>query len=90
MTNSQKRAASAIFDDFKKEIPMSRLLEGDVGSGKTAVAAATAYAAITSRPDNQTFGTLQVAYMTPTEILAKQQFENFISFFSHLLIQNRI
>lgn len=86
LTNAQKRAISAICDDFKKNKPMARLLEGDVGSGKTAVAAATAYATITARPKGQSFGNLQVAYLCPTEILAKQQFENFISFFSHLPI----
>lgn len=86
LTAAQSRAIAAIADDFKTGLPMARLLEGDVGSGKTAVAAATAYAVISSRPKAQNFGTLQVAYMCPTEILAKQQFENFISFFSHLPI----
>lgn len=84
LTRAQQRAIDAIAGDFKKGIPMARLLEGDVGSGKTAVAASTAYAVVTSRPSGQSFGNLQVAYMCPTEILAKQQFENFISFFSHL------
>ncbi len=65
---------------------MARLLEGDVGSGKTAVAAATAYAVATTRPLNQKSGTLQVAYMAPTEILAKQHFESFISYFRHFPI----
>ncbi len=85
-TNAQNRAIQAITDDFKRGSPMARLLEGDVGSGKTAVAATTAYAVVTSRPKDQNFGNLQVAYMCPTEILARQQFENFISFFSHLPI----
>ncbi|MDP3661354.1 MAG: ATP-dependent DNA helicase RecG [bacterium] len=84
LTRAQQRAIDAIAGDFKKGVPMARLLEGDVGSGKTAVAASTAYAVVTSRPQGQTFGNMQVAYMCPTEILAKQQFENFISFFSHL------
>ena len=66
---------------------MARLLEGDVGSGKTAVAAATAFAIISSRPEGQSFGHLQVAYMAPTEILAKQHFESFIEYFTHLGIQ---
>ncbi len=66
--------------------PMSRLLEGDVGSGKTAVAAAATYATVRTRPDKQTFGTLQVAYMAPTEILAKQHFESFINYFEHFQI----
>ncbi|TSC55607.1 MAG: ATP-dependent DNA helicase RecG [Parcubacteria group bacterium Greene0416_79] len=85
-TNAQCRAIDAILADFKKGNPMARLLEGDVGSGKTAVAAGTAYAVVTSRPQGQSYGTLQVAYMAPTEILARQQFENLISFFSHLPI----
>lgn len=86
LTAAQSRAIDAVANDFKKGIPMARLLEGDVGSGKTAVAASTAYAVVTSRPPGQSFGALQVAYMCPTEILAKQQFDNFISFFSHLPI----
>lgn len=86
LTNAQRRAIAFIVDDFRRGVPMARLLEGDVGSGKTAVAASTAYAVITSHPKGQDFGNLQTAYMCPTEILAKQQFENFISFFSHLPI----
>ncbi|KKU58446.1 MAG: ATP-dependent DNA helicase RecG [Parcubacteria group bacterium GW2011_GWA2_47_12] len=86
LTSAQCRAIEAISADFQKGTPMARLLEGDVGSGKTAVAAATAYAVVSSRPEGQSFGNLQVAYLCPTEILAKQQFENFISFFSHLPI----
>ncbi len=83
-TAAQKKAVEAILADYKRGHPMSRLLEGDVGSGKTAVAAAAAYACATSRPGNQTFGTLQTAYMAPTEILARQHFESFIKYFSHL------
>ena len=52
---------------------MLRLLEGDVGSGKTAVASATAYLVASSD--------LQVAYLAPTEILAKQHFSTFVSYF---------
>lgn len=81
-TNAQNRAVSAILKDFKKGYPMSRLLEGDVGSGKTAVAATAAYAVTISQPKNQNFGTLQTAYMAPTEILARQHFESFIKYFS--------
>ncbi|MES2436566.1 MAG: ATP-dependent DNA helicase RecG [Patescibacteria group bacterium] len=83
-TEAQAKAISQIIDDFKSGHPMSRLLEGDVGSGKTAVAATTTYAAVTTRPKGQVFGTLQVAYMCPTEILAKQHFESFIKYFYHL------
>ena len=80
-TDSQTNAINDIVDDFSKNHPMMRLVEGDVGSGKTAVAAATTYMVATSRPSGQNFGNLQVAYMVPTEILAKQHFKTFIEFF---------
>lgn len=85
-TEAQKNAINAILGDFQKNHAMARLLEGDVGSGKTAVAAATVYAATTTRPYGQKFGTLQTAYMCPTEILATQHFESFIGYFSYLNI----
>ena len=85
-TDGQMHAIRDILRDFTHPHPMYRLLEGDVGSGKTAVAAATAYAVVTSRPKNkdgekQTFGNLQVAYLVPTEVLAKQHFKTFTDFF---------
>lgn len=83
LTGGQERALEEIFSDFKKDHPMSRLLEGDVGSGKTAVAATASYAIIRNTPANQDFGNLQVAYMAPTEILANQHFESFIEYFAH-------
>jgi ATP-dependent DNA helicase RecG len=87
LTKSQEKSTKDILDDFKKGTPMSRLLEGDVGSGKTAVAATTAYGVVTTRPKgNKDFGNLQVAYMAPTEILAKQHFESFIQYFKHMPI----
>lgn len=87
LTDSQNHAIGDILKDFKSPGPMARLLEGDVGSGKTAVAAATVYATTITRPNkDQDFGHLQTAYMVPTEILAKQHFENFISFFEHMHI----
>lgn len=91
LTNAQKKAIEVIHQDFMKGEPMSRLLEGDVGSGKTAVAASVMHSVITTRPTvktddgnfkEQTFGTLQVAYMAPTEILAKQHFESFQKYFA--------
>lgn len=85
-TKAQRGAIETILADFKSGHPMSRLLEGDVGSGKTAVAATTAYAIVTTRPKGQDFGTLQIAYMAPTEILAGQHFESFIQCFAHLPI----
>ncbi len=81
MTGAQKRSIEAILGDFRRGTPMSRLLEGDVGSGKTAVAAAASYAAVTTTPPKREFGNLQVAYMAPTEILAEQHFESFIELF---------
>src|SRR6185312_8067222 len=85
-TGAQKRAIAEICADFLKGAPMARLLEGDVGSGKTLVAAATSYAVVTSRPPERKSGTLQVAYMAPTEILAQQHFESFIEYFKDLPI----
>ncbi len=91
-TNSQKEAIDTILNDLKKDYPMSRLLEGDVGSGKTLVAGAISYATINERPINieslkkQDFGNMQVAYMVPTEILATQHFESFIKYFENLNI----
>ncbi len=86
-TDAQNRAVSEILSDFKSGRPMGRLLEGDVGSGKTFVAAVTAYAVATSKPNGQNFGNLQVAYMAPTEILAEQHFQSFIEYYKHLPIQ---
>ncbi|MDB4991868.1 MAG: recG [Parcubacteria group bacterium] len=80
-TEAQLRSIETIVADFEKAHPMRRLLEGDVGSGKTAVAAATAYLVATSKPPGRKSGTLQVAYMCPTEILAKQHFSTFVSYF---------
>jgi ATP-dependent DNA helicase RecG len=80
-TAAQTRAIESVVTDFENAHPMRRLLEGDVGSGKTAVAAATSYMVATSFPPKRSSGTLQVAYMCPTEILAKQHFSTFISFF---------
>ncbi len=85
-TGAQNRAIKDILEDFTKPHPMARLLEGDVGSGKTLVAAAVSYAVVSSTPKGQNFGTLQVAYMAPTEILAGQHFESFIEYFKDLPI----
>jgi ATP-dependent DNA helicase RecG len=81
LTNAQNKSIAHILFDFKAGHPMSRLLEGDVGSGKTAVAATSVYAITLARPKGQDFGNLQTAYMVPTEILAQQHFESFISYF---------
>ncbi|MBU6231889.1 ATP-dependent DNA helicase RecG [Patescibacteria group bacterium] len=78
-TGAQIRAIDSILADMGGDKAMARLLEGDVGSGKTAVAAATTYAVIAARK--------QIAYMCPTEILATQHFESFIRYFSYMPIQ---
>ena len=69
LTGAQKRAIGEIFEDLQKPNPMNRLLQGDVGSGKTMVAAAAVYAAAKNG--------YQSAIMAPTEILAGQHYETF-------------
>jgi len=72
-TNAQKRAINDATKDLSNDTPMNRLIQGDVGSGKTLVAAACCYMAHASG--------FQSAFMVPTEILAKQHF----STLTHLL-----
>jgi ATP-dependent DNA helicase RecG len=66
LTAAQRRATETLADDLRRAVPMNRLLQGDVGSGKTAVAFAAALQVIRSGR--------QVAIMAPTEILAEQHF----------------
>ncbi|MFK7863441.1 MAG: ATP-dependent DNA helicase RecG [Pseudohongiellaceae bacterium] len=69
LTNSQNQVCGEIDSDLRSSSPMLRLLQGDVGSGKTVVAAISAINAIGNG--------YQVAIMAPTEILAEQHFNNF-------------
>jgi ATP-dependent DNA helicase RecG len=67
LTDAQRKAAWEIVQDLSKPVPMNRLLEGDVGSGKTVTAM---FGVITAKANN-----LQSVWMAPTEILAAQHFE---------------
>ena len=68
LTEDQEQVISEVVADMGKEIPMNRLLQGDVGSGKTVVAL---YAALVAVANKQ-----QAAIMAPTEILARQHFQS--------------
>jgi ATP-dependent DNA helicase RecG len=68
LTGDQKKSIKEIVDDMKRPQPMNRLLQGDVGSGKTIVALMAALVAMENG--------FQVAFMAPTEILAEQHFIN--------------
>lgn len=79
LTGAQKRVINEICADLIKDTPMNRLVQGDVGSGKTIVAAAVMLAAVRSG--------YQAALMAPTEILAKQHYEKLIKLFEPLGIK---
>ncbi len=74
LTDSQKKVTREIYSDLKSDVPMNRLLQGDVGSGKTIVSA-IASAIMTEN-------NFQTAIMAPTEILAEQHFQNFQKYFT--------
>ena len=82
LTNSQKSCIKEIFEDLSSNYPMKRLLQGDVGSGKTIVAAAGVYAAIENGK--------QVALMAPTEVLAEQHLNSFEKYLNFLDIEMHI
>ncbi len=77
LTNAQRVATWEILQDMENDIPMNRLLQGDVGSGKTLVAALSAYAAAGAG--------FQTALMTPTEVLATQHAESLSKLFGDKL-----
>ena len=76
MTNAQMRVLREIARDLTDKRPMARLVQGDVGSGKTAVAAAAMYMAVKSG--------YQAVLMAPTEILAKQHYETLSGWYASL------
>ncbi len=69
LTTAQEKVIDEIVNDMKSSKPMNRLVQGDVGSGKTVVAMAASFLSVKSNH--------QVAVMAPTEILARQHFERF-------------
>ncbi|ENV07327.1 ATP-dependent DNA helicase RecG [Acinetobacter sp. CIP 102637] len=79
MTNAQKRVSKEILHDLKQDQPMLRLVQGDVGAGKTLVAAVAACHALEAD--------WQVVLMAPTEILAEQHYLNFKRWFEPLGIE---
>ena len=74
LTNAQQRALTGIREDMMRREPMARLLQGDVGSGKTVVAAAAMLATVKAG--------CQAVLMAPTEVLAQQHFQTFSRLFS--------
>ena len=79
LTGAQRRAIGEILSDFRRGVPMNRLLQGDVGSGKTMVAAAGAFCAARNG--------FQTALMAPTEILAEQHYNSLKKLFAPLGIR---
>ncbi len=79
LTGAQQRVITEIEADCRRQHPMMRLVQGDVGSGKTVVAAITALLALTAG--------YQVAVMAPTELLAEQHKRNFSAWFEGFQVQ---
>ncbi|MBQ4137071.1 MAG: ATP-dependent DNA helicase RecG [Clostridia bacterium] len=76
LTKAQERVCAALCEDMSRSVPMSRLVSGDVGSGKTVCAAAGAYIALKNG--------YQAALMAPTEILARQHYNDLSRLFEKL------
>lgn len=76
LTNAQQRVVNDILNDLQKPVPMNRLIQGDVGSGKTVVAVISILAAIQSG--------YQAAFMAPTEVLAEQHYRKLVEWFNQL------
>ena len=76
LTGAQRRVAGEISDDLARPHPMMRLIQGDVGSGKTVVAAIACLRAVAAKR--------QAAVMAPTELLAEQHWQNFSAWFGEL------
>lgn len=74
LTKDQEKAVGEILSDMKRDLPMNRFLQGDVGSGKTIVAAIACYFSALNQ--------LKSLYMAPTEILAMQHYDTFNTLFS--------
>ena len=82
LTGAQQRAVDEILQDLGSGVPMNRLVQGDVGSGKTMVAAAAAYCAVNNHR--------QAALMAPTEILAEQHYQSLTKLFAPLGIRTAL
>lgn len=82
LTNDQEEVLRELVEDLEAPQPMSRLLQGDVGTGKTAVAAAAGYLVATAGN--------QVGMMAPTTVLAEQHYRNFENIFGDLSVQTEL
>ena len=79
LTNSQNKVIAEILDDLKKKTPMNRLLQGDVGSGKTVVSAVLAFVSFLNG--------YQTIFLAPTQILANQHYQTLNSLFQNYKIR---
>ena len=82
LTSAQRKVIWQVYKDMQKPLPMNRLIEGDVGSGKTVVATMAALMAIDQK--------FQAALMAPTEILARQHAETIFKLLENVDYGNRI